>query len=195
MENNEKQDVALENNEQSSEDVQDDSQTTSSEPTAREKQLEAEVAKYKRIAERNAKKAEKEESTTDTKVSDSSKPSDLDYGEKAYLRSAIDLKGADELQLAKEFKTKYGMSVEEMESDSLFMSKLSNLRETRESQAAIPKGTKRSGQSGVTDVDIAVAKYKETGELPSDYDTRLKVINQISDSQKSSGMFSGPSVI
>lgn len=195
MENNDNQAVDLENNEQSVEGSQDDSQVTPPEPSAREKELEAEVSKYKRIAERNAKKAEKGESNTEEKVSDSSKPDDLDYGEKAYLRSAIDLKGADELQLAKEFKSKYGMSVEEMEADSVFNAKLQGLREARESQAAIPKGSKRSGQSGVTDVDLAVAKYKESGELPKDYDTRLKVINAISASQQSSGMFSGPSVV
>jgi len=126
---------------------------------------------------------------------DSSKPNDLDYGEKAYLRSALDLKGADELQLAKEFKGKYGMSVEEMESDSLFMSKLSGLREARESTAAIPKGTKRAGQTGVTDVDIAVAKYRDSGELPQDFKTRTAVVNKMVEDSKNDGIFTGPSVV
>jgi len=126
---------------------------------------------------------------------ESSKPSEIDYGEKAYLRSALDVKGADELQLVKEFKGKYGMSVEEMETDSVFLGKLNNLREARESQAAVPKGTKRSGQQGTTDVDIALAKYKETGKLPEDFKTRSEVVNKAAAQEEQEGMFSGPSVI
>lgn len=129
----------------------------------------------------------------DTSTKEPSTSGELDYGEKAYLRSALNLKGADELQLANDWKNKYGSRVDEMESDEVFLAKLNNLREARASAAAIPKGTKRPGEGGVTDVDLAVAKYRETGELPSEWELRNKVIDKaiIEPSKGNNALFSG----
>lgn len=127
---------------------------------------------------------------------DTSKPSeDLDYGEKAYLRSALNLKGSDELQLARDWKKKYGSTVEEMETDEVFINRLNGLREARETMNAIPKGKNRSGQTGVTDADIAFAKFQETGKMPEDFKTRVAVKNKIVEAEQNRNMFSGPSVI
>lgn len=147
-------------------------------------------------ANRLAKKLGKDKSEPEKSEPTSSKPSeDLDYGEKAYLRSAMNLKGSDELQLAKEWKKKYGSTVEEMETDEVFISRLNNLRESRETMNAIPKGKNRSGQTGITDTDIAYAKFQETGELPQDFKTRVAVKNRALEAEASNNMFSGPSVI
>ena len=137
-----------------------------------------------------------DDSAVETKSAPKGTPSeDLDYGEKAYLRSALSLKGSDELQLARDWKKKYGSTVEEMESDEVFLNRLSSLRESRETSAAIPKSKNRSGQQAVTDADIAFAKFKESGELPADYKTRVEVMKKAIEQEKSKNMFSGPSVI
>lgn len=149
-------------------------------------------------AKRAAKKAgiEVQEKSDAPKKTESSKPGDdLDNGEKAYLRSALNLKGADELQLAKDWKNKYGSTVEEMEGDEVFLSRLRTLRDSRESMGALPKGKNRSGQSGITDTDLAIAKFKETGELPKDFKTRSAVVKAIAAEEQTGGMFDGPSVV
>lgn len=141
-------------------------------------------------AARLRKKLGVEESKADApKPETPDKPNDLDYGEKAYLRSALNLKGSDELQLARDWKAKYSSTVEEMESDEVFLNRLTSLREARESAAAIPKGKGRSGQSGTTDVDIAYAKFEETGQMPADFKTRVAIKNRLIEKEKSSGIF------
>lgn len=76
-----------------------------------------------------------------------------------------------------------------------FKSRLADFREAQASSDAIPKGKNRSGQTGVTDTDLAVAKYKESGNLPDDFKTRSAVIKQIAAAEQMEGVFSGPSVI
>lgn len=201
---NDTQDVDLENNDESAEvdaesnDSKESSEDVSEKLDELQQQLEeqkAEASKYRRLLEKKEKKTTVRKAKADESADDDSAPDDLDYGEKAYLRSAINLKGSDELQLAKEWKSKYDMSVEEMESDEVFISKLTNLRAARESQAAIPKGNKRSGQTGTAELDIAIAKYKENGELPKEFSLRSKVVNKVAEQEQSSGMFSGPAVV
>lgn len=115
----------------------------------------------------------------------SSEPSDidLDYGKKAYLKS-YGIQGSDELALVKAEMKRSGMELDEIVSNEYFTGKLQNLRDVRESSNAIPKGKNRSGQSGITDTDLAVAKFNETGELPSDFKLRNKVIDAITKKEK-----------
>ena len=119
-----------------------------------------------------------------------SKPNELDYGQKAFLKS-YQISGSDELALVKQFQDR-GFDLDAIVGDDVFTSKLANLREARASADAVPKDRKRSGQSAVTDVDIAVAKYKETGELPEDFETRKQVVNKMVESEKAKNKFSGP---
>lgn len=118
-----------------------------------------------------------------------SKPSDdLDYGEKAYLRSAIGLKGADELQLAKEWKAKYQSTAEEMESDEVFLARLDKLRKARASDEATPKGGRSASPKG-DEFASAMAKYMDTGELPEDRELREKVVEARIAKESSNKMF------
>ena len=122
------------------------------------------------------------------------KPSDLDYGQLALLRTE-GIKGSGELALFKEIMAETGKGVLDVMDSNYFKSRLAEFREAQESINAIPKGKGRSGQTGVTDVDLAVAKYQETGKLPDDFATRNAVVNKIAAQEKMEGVFSGPSVI
>lgn len=120
-----------------------------------------------------------------------SKPNGLDYGAKAYLK-AYGISGSDELALVKQFQDR-GFELDNIVEDDVFTAKLNNLREAKASTNAVPKGTKRSGQPVSNELDEAMAKYNETGELPQDFETRNKLIDKITD-KENKAMFSGPSV-
>jgi len=113
---------------------------------------------------------------------DSSKPSDLDYGQKAFLKS-YGVSGSDELALVKQFQDR-GFNLDSIVSDDVFTAKLNNLRQARETANAVPKGKGRSSQTAVTDIDIAVAKFREDGTLPSDFETRNKVVDIVTKAEK-----------
>ena len=122
-----------------------------------------------------------------------SKPNELDYGQLALLRTE-GVKGSEELALFKEVMRETGKEVLDVLDSNYFKSRLNDLREAKASADAIPKGKGRPGQISVTDVDLAVARYKETGELPQDFATRNKVIDVITAEEKGD-LFQGPSVI
>ena len=128
----------------------------------------------------------------DTEQKESFKPNELDYGQKAYLKT-YGIQGSDELALVKTFQARTGDDIDTIVSDDIFLGKLNSLREAKQSTDAIPKGKGRSGQTGVTDVDIAVAKFKETGELPSDFELRRQVIDKaiVEPKNSNNALFSG----
>lgn len=198
MENENNDEVIVDTEEAPNEEVEEVTEETPPKAEKPKRTPQEELEYFEGRAARLRKKlgAEEQKTSPETKKTvQTDKPNDLDYGEKAYLRSALDLKGADELQLAKDWKGKYGTTVEEMEADEVFLSRLTKLRQTRESAMAVPKGKNRSGQTGVSDVDFAVAKFKETGEFPSDFKTRSAVVKALEAEELSSGMFEGSSVI
>lgn len=121
-------------------------------------------------------------------------PSELDYGQLALLRTE-GIKGSEEVALFKEIMSDTGKGVLDVLDSNYFKSRLAELRETQESMGAIPKGKRRSGQTGTTDTDIAMAKYKEDGTLPSDFKTRSAVVKALEAEEATSGMFDGPAVV
>jgi len=127
------------------------------------------------------------------KAPTASKPNELDYGQIALLRQE-GIKGAGEMALFKEIMAETGKGVLDVLDSNYFKSRLTDFREAQATANAVPKGKNRSGQTGVTDVDLAVAKHKETGELPEDFATRVKVIDAVTKSE-SSPLFQGPSVV
>ena len=123
-----------------------------------------------------------------------SKPNELDYGQLALLRTE-GIKGSGELALFKEIMAETGKGVLDVMDSNYFKSRLTDFREAQASTDAIPKGKNRSGQTGITDTDLAVAKFKESGTLPEDFKTRSAVVKQIAAAEQMEGVFSGPSVI
>lgn len=123
-----------------------------------------------------------------------SESDELTDGQIAILRTE-GIKSKDELALFKEIQAETGKGVMDLLDSNYFQSRLTEFRDTKESTDAVPKGKGRSGQTGVTDTDVALAKYKETGELPSDFKTRSEVVKVLEKEEESSGMFEGPSVV
>ena len=123
-----------------------------------------------------------------------SKPSELDYGQMALLRQE-GIKGAGETALFKEIMTETGKGVLDVLDSNYFKSRLTDFREAQASSNAIPKGKNRSGQTGTTDLDFAYAKFKDTGEMPADFKTRVAIKNKMVAEEANKNMFSGPSVI
>lgn len=123
-----------------------------------------------------------------------SKPNELDYGQLALLRTE-GIKGSGEIALFKEIMAETGKGVLDVMDSNYFKSRLTEFREAQASTDAIPKGKNRSGQTGITDTDLAVAKYKESGNLPDDFKARLAVVKKLAEAEKMEGVFSGPSVV
>ena len=174
------------------------------EETTEEKPAEADKPKrtpqeeyeyHKGRTERLAKKLGiKDDKVELVKNTQTDKPSELDYGQLALLRTE-GIKGSGEVALFKEIMAETGKGVLEVLDSNYFKSRLTDFRGTQESLNAIPKGKGRSGQTGATDIDISIAKYKEDGTLPSDFKTRSAVVKALEAEEKSSGMFEGPSVV
>lgn len=116
------------------------------------------------------------------------KSEDLDYGQKAFLRS-YDIKGADELMLVKQFQDR-GFDLDSIVTDDVFTAKLGNLREARATALATPKGTKRSSSSsGDTDFDRALSKFRDSGDLPDNFEMKAKVLNHAAQNDSSVNPF------
>lgn len=145
-------------------------------------------------AQRLATKHGFKASTESEKGTQTEKPNELDYGQLALLRTE-GIKGSAENALFKEVMAETGKGVLDVLDSNYFKSRLSDLREAQASSDAIPKGKNRSGQTGITDTDLAVAKFKESGNLPDDFKTRSAVVKQIAAAEQMEGVFSGPSVI
>ncbi len=138
-------------------------------------------------------KAEKAESKP-TNESKSQKSNDLDYGQLALLRTE-GIKGAGEVALVREIMAETGKGVLDVIDSNYFKSRIADFRDVQATKDAIPKGKNRSGQQGASDVDVAYAKFQETGELPSDLTTRIAIKNKLVAAEKDKNLFQGPSVI
>lgn len=150
---------------------------------------------YNGRAQRLAKKLGiGEKSNEVAKDTPTTKPNDLDYGQLALLRTE-GIKGSGEIALFKEIMSETGKGVLDVLDSNYFKSRLNDFRESQEHANAIPKGKNRSAQAGVTDLDVAYAKYKETGQMPQDFKTRVAIKNRIVESEQVQNMFTGPSVI
>lgn len=190
MENEEKDDVIVDTEEDTNnEEVEENTEETveEKESTKPKRTPEEEYNYHKGRADRLAKKLginkapEKVVKSSDDNPS--SKSDDIDYGQKAFLKT-YGIQGSDELALVKSFQSRTGDDLDTLVSDDIFLGKLQSLRDAKASAAAVPKGKGRSGQSGVTDVDLAVAKFREDGTLPTDFTTRNKVVDAITKEEK-----------
>lgn len=128
------------------------------------------------------------------KPKEPSRSDELDLGQLALLRTE-GIKSKEEVALFKEIMSETGKGVLDVLDSAYFKSRMTEHREAKESQDAIPKAKNRSGQQGTTDVDIALAEFKESGKLPEDFKTRSEVVKKVVASEKDSGMFTGPSVV
>lgn len=200
MNNDNQDEVIVDNVEENNEEVEE--QTEDSTPTKVEKPKrtpQEELEYFEGRAARLRKKLGADTSKDESTVTENKKPSterrnDLSDGQIAILRTE-GIKSKAEIALFKEVMAETGKGVLDLLDSSYFQSRLTDFRANQESLNAIPKGKNRSGQAGVTDIDIAFAKFKETGQLPEDFQTRVEVINRSVKAEKAKDMFSGPSVV
>lgn len=128
---------------------------------------------------------------------ESLQPDELDYGQLAFHNTKPDvlkIESEEDVEFLQNTIKETGKSQAAILSSKWFQAELQERITARASANAVPKAKNRSGQTVITDVDVAVAKYKETGELPKDFATRNKVVDAIT-KEESGEMFSGPSVV
>jgi len=156
------------------------------------------------IAKRFKTKLEKakdrpEPSSSTEKVVETKKSSEVDFtsGDKALLRS-FDIKGADEIALAKNWMQRYGDEIDVMAENEVFQSKLKSLRESKASIDATPKGTRRGTQTSSNDVQSWVDKINSGQAKSSDIEDvqlRRQVLNKRIEDQRSGSRFSANGII
>lgn len=107
------------------------------------------------------------------------KTGELDETQLDYL----DLKGIteeDDIKVIENIVKKSGMTVRQALKDEYVLAKLEVNAKSRDVKNATPSATKRGGNQ-VNDLATAIARFEQTGELPTDFKLRSEVVNQISD--------------
>lgn len=152
---------------------------------AKIKELEAEVTKYKRMAERRGKSSEKpSKSQPDDEV--------LERLDNLALKTA-GIKGDDELELFNKWKEETGRKADDIIENSIFVKELEDIRTARAAQEATSDVKGEQGESGVkntADYWIAKATKGEDGKLrfPEETPKELygKILDKISEGESGS---------
>lgn len=191
MENDEQEFII--DSEQENNDIGDDQQ---------ESQTEEKVVKPKRTPEEElayfegrAKRLRKDLGLDEAPVKPkkdkpAQKSDDLDYGQKAFLR-AEGIKGADELNLVKNWIERTGDDLESVIEDEIFQARLKNLRDAKATAEATPKGSKRASQPITNDIKYWLTKPFD--EVPPEM--KREVLNAKIEQQKTGGQFSQNPVV
>jgi hypothetical protein len=158
--------IELETEVEETEETQEESAT---ELKARLKRAEAKIERMKI------------ESKADRKVEKilEKKTGELDETQLDYL----DLKGItdeEDIKIIARHVQRTGESVRQALKDDYVSSKLEANLKAREVKGATPSATKRGGNQ-VNDIASAIARFEQTGELPTDFKLRSEVVNSISD--------------
>lgn len=129
-----------------------------------------------------AKEADSEPNSRPAK----SKTGELDDTQLDYL----DLKGVndqDEIDVIQSIVNKTGLTVRQALKDDYVVKKLEAIRAEKALKDATPSGTKRSGSGTGDSLDLAIAKYEQSGfkNLPEDFELRSKVVDAIAAKQNS----------
>jgi hypothetical protein len=151
---------------------------------------EQRVARLRRQLAREEKKlgiSSDKQDTKDTKEK-ATKSGELDYGQKAYL-FATGVKGGEEISLVRDFMANTGKSLEEVVDSKFFQAELKELRESKASSDAVPKGSKRTGQSSKDSVDYWLAKGELPENTPENQELRRKVVNARYERESKSNKF------
>ena len=128
-----------------------------------------------------------------------SKSNEIDYGNLAFYNTKSDvhkIEHNDDVEFLRKQMDETGKSQEALLASNWFQGELKSKAETRASAESIPKSTGRGGETQVDDVDAEVAKFNETGVFPANanLETRIKLMNKLTEAEKNKGMFEGPPV-
>lgn len=125
-----------------------------------------------------------------------SQSSELDYGQLAFhntKQGATRIEDPDDVDFLKQTLAETGKSQDAILNSKWFASELKERQAARASSNAVPKSKSRSGQPVSSNLDEAMAVYKETGKMPNDFELRNKLVDRLTDKENTS-MFNGPSV-
>lgn len=141
---------------------------------------EATKLREKAIRQRERTKILKEQLKANTpkaeaKAEPEKKSGELGYSELAYLR-ADGIKDKAEIALVKEVMEDTGKSLQDVIDSKYFQSALKEHRDAKASADAVPKGTKRSGQSASDSVDYWIAKGENPPNTPENTQLRRDVV-------------------
>lgn len=177
---NEEQDIDLLNNEpvevEVTEGEQPEVEETETETETQFKQTETLEAKRARL-QRQLNQVNKKLGVNDEPVEQPKSQkvdNQFDYGQKAFL-IALGIKSKEEIDLAKKLQKETGKDLDSLIETNYFKTELKALRDSQDVNDAIPKNSKRSGQSSVNTVEYWLAK----GELPpaDQVELRRAVVN------------------
>ena len=118
------------------------------------------------------------------------KSDELDYGQLAYL-AANDIKSDDEIEFAQNVAKETGKDLKSVLGSKYFQAELAEMRESKATANAVPKGTKRSNTSSIDDVDYWIAKDELPPESPENRDLRAKIVNEKIKREKNASPFAG----
>jgi len=119
-----------------------------------------------------------------------SQSSELGYAEKAYLQGN-DIRGNEEFSIVQKYVKDTGKKLEELVDEAtivgkLIRSEIKELRETKATDNATPKGTKRSTQTPKDSVEYWLKK--DFSEVPQEM--KIAVVNRRIELEKSKNPFS-----
>lgn len=182
-------------------DTQTEDTTTSKDTTDTTKDTkpqetdEQKLARYERQAKQLRKKLGKETDTSTDKTTKKSKTSEFDYGQKAFL-IANGIKGADEMQLAREVMEETGKSdLEALVESKYFQARLKEFREDAAAEAAMPKGTRKTAATSKDSVEYWIAKGELPPDTPENTELRRKVVNAKQQKATSGSKFTSHAVV
>lgn len=92
----------------------------------------------------------------------------------------LDLKGiteSEDIDVIQRIMAKTGQTVRQALKDDYVQAKLAELKAARDVKDATPSSTRRTGQGPVDGLELAIAKFEQTGVLPTDFALRSAVIN------------------
>lgn len=118
------------------------------------------------------------------KKEEASKTGELDETQLDYL----DLKGIsddEDVKIIQQHVQRTGETIRQALKDDYVQSKLKGNKEAREVQNAMPGSSKRANAGGAPSLAVAIAKFEQTGELPTDFKLRSEVVNAIADKSNS----------
>lgn len=103
------------------------------------------------------------------------KKGELDNADYALL-SVKGYEDEEDIEFIHKQMLKWDKSLRETLQDDEIKAKLLSMRQERETKAAIPNSTKRSGKDMST-LELDIARYERTGTLPQNFERRSAVIN------------------
>jgi len=171
--------------------LEDSEESTKEERPKEKKQFtpEEQLAIHRREIKKLEKQLgkETEEPRVESKEK-ATKSGELDYGQKAYL-FATGIKGSEETKLVQDFMANTGKSLEEVVDSKFFQAELKELRESKASEDAVPKGTRRSTTGSRDSVDYWLAKGELPENTPENQELRRKVVNARIDKETNKSKF------